>query len=413
VQLKGSEDLKELLSSGGYKLITKRSEGSESKLSFPSVVPVTSDQNSVISGTAETENVPAPSLDVQETAAVGAEPQPEQSRQSEQPERSEASSLLDEYLSLSAEIQEITEIKSAAIGTAIGELLEENADVLGEKGDEFFGLRDTYIASINSIVDEENALSETVEEAGQKITPEQLETTKANHKKLLDLYAELEALKTLVNVYLAEEEHRLEAESLSPIVAPEENAESLPEKANLAESGANKVVHIDDYRKNAQSKPIAAPMDSPFGEVSSKKTGTNEDESKVVVADTEVVLPEKKELSRVSARERREATERKNTELFEAVLKALKENYVFRKDGEPMLVIRTIAPQEIGMDTKRLFLIRFGIKETVKPGKIENFLDYLKNTSTGLREKRKRKIKERIRQDTAPFDKDDAVKNLR
>jgi hypothetical protein len=184
--------------------------------------------------------------------------------QSEQSERSETPSLLDEYLSLSAEIREITETKSAAIGTAIGEILEENADVFGKKGDEFFESRDTYIASINSIVDDENVLSETVEKAGQKITSEELEATKTNHKKLLYLYAELEALKTLVNVYLAEEEYRLEAESLLPIVAPEEKADSLPEKADLSESGVNIVVNMDDYRKNAPSKPAATLMDSPF-----------------------------------------------------------------------------------------------------------------------------------------------------
>lgn len=388
VQLKGSEDLKELLSSGGYKLITKRSEGSESKLSFPSVVPVTSDQNSVISGTAETENVPAPSLDVQETAAAATDPQlPEP--QPEQPERLEMPSLLDEYLSLSAEIQEITEIKSAAIGTAVGELLEENADVLEEKGDEFFGLRDTYIASINSIVDEENALSETVEAAGQKITPEQLETTKANHKKLIDLYAQLASLKELVVLEIKRNQDLSPEKEASSVASEEKDTRALPEQSAPIATG--NVLHIDDYRKNSLSKPAAKPMDSPFGGDASAKTETNDEQSGAVAVKTENVPSEKKDAARVGAKNRREAREGKNTELFDAVSKALKENQVFRKDGEPMLVIRDIALQKIDMEYKKAVSDTVWHQETIRPNDTRDFLEYLKNTFGWTPEQKKRK----------------------
>lgn len=286
VQLKRSEDLKEMLSSDGYKLITKRSEGSESKLSFPSVVPVTSDQNSVISGTSETKETATPPLAaiVQETAAAGTDPQlPEP--QPEQSERPEMPSLWDDYLSLDQEMRAIIDERVESIGTAIGEALEKNADVLGEKRDEFFESRDMLIGSINTVIDEDNALSETVEKTDQKITPPLLEAKQANHKKLLDLYEKLQSLKILADLEIAGAKDHPEANHTAPIV-PEGEKSSLPEQ--VPPSGAGKVVHIDDYRKNFPSKPAAKPMDSPFGaNAGTKKAETSQTESGEKALDAE------------------------------------------------------------------------------------------------------------------------------
>ena len=122
---------------------------------------------------------------------------------------------VDEFYRQNDEITDISENKVDSLGTEIGKLLEDNAAILGERYGGFFSLRDRLVESVNALIQDEDGLNEALENAGQHITPEFLQSKQANHRKLLTLYQDLEALHTRIGLEIAALKESSEKPALS------------------------------------------------------------------------------------------------------------------------------------------------------------------------------------------------------
>ena len=125
--------------------------------------------------------------------------------------------MIEEYNALNQAIVEILEGKVGVLGANIGELIEKNAALLGEKREEFYSIRDTIIDSINLLVDEENLLTDNLEKSGRNLSVAVLEEKRANHQKLTAFYTEIEKLYLLITREIVKEGERTQDREVASV----------------------------------------------------------------------------------------------------------------------------------------------------------------------------------------------------
>ena len=221
--LQSSEELKAFLLAGGYELapekgikLTVVNEEESSKPAVPQTAP-------------EVETPPA------------------------QDERSaEEARVIEEYNALNQAIVEILEGKVGVLGANIGELIEKNAALLGEKREEFYSIRDTIIDSINLLVDEENLLTDNLEKSGRNLSVAVLEEKRANHQKLTAFYTELEKLYLLITREIVKEGERTQDREVASVPSTPESAPVIvmtPSHEEVPPEVKGQVIQLDDFRK--------------------------------------------------------------------------------------------------------------------------------------------------------------------
>lgn len=328
----------------------------------------------------------------------------------------------DEYVSLENETQEMIK-KVEVINATIGKILEENVDAFGEKYDHFLDQLDTFVRLINELTEEDEKLNDIANEPGKQITSELLEKKKANHRELLALFAELENLElTLAVKAEAEKTGSLSDTEPVPPTASEEGVGSFQDLA--ASVSSSQITDINVYREKASSRLSENTLIDPPGAGNASVTTETDSRQPEEATATRTESVRSKRGRGIGTNEMKRRTEgerqtaKKNGGLFEAVSKALKEGEKFRKNGKPMLSIKTISPQGIDIEYRKDDADKEWIPMTIRPREIRDFSEYLKNTfgwTLGSEEKKVSKPAQKpggknIRQDAAPLDEDDAAR---
>lgn len=220
--LQSSEELKAFLLAGGYELAPEKgiklTVVNEEELSKPAVSQ--------------------------------AAPEAEMPAQDERP--AEEAKMIEECNALDQEMVEILEGKVGVLGANIGELIEKNTALLGEKREELYSIRDTVIDSINLLVDEENLLTDNLEKSGRNLSVAVLEEKRANHQKLVAFYAELEKLYLLITREIVKEGERVQDREVAPVPSAPESAPTTVMTPPLEEAppeAKGQMIQLDDFRK--------------------------------------------------------------------------------------------------------------------------------------------------------------------
>ncbi len=291
-----------------------------------------------------------------------------------------------EYVRLDHEIEELIDQVEAA-NTVIGEILEENAAAFGEKYDEFLEQRSTFIQLINSITDEDNSLVDIANASNREITEDMLKKKKANYEEIYALLAELKNLELAVRLKAKSGEGIVEEEPISPTAPVIEDQGTVIEPSAVSAEPVPPVSVAAEHHEpagTAAGEPALAPKQSP--EKSHKK---------------------KREQTRDMA-------------LFMETAKQLKADQVFEKDGQPLLVIRTLSHEGIGIEYRRTASEKKWRKDIIAPRGIRDFLEYLRSefgwtlmketTKVPEKKARKHRRKGRVARAMPPIDKDDAAR---
>ncbi|MEK9151004.1 MAG: hypothetical protein AAB547_00040 [Patescibacteria group bacterium] len=93
-------------------------------------------------------------------------------------------------------------------------------------------------------------------------------------------------------------------------------------------------------------------------------------------------------LGRAKAKELR-TKERPGEKLFARISGQLRENQIFRKGKEPLLIIRTISPEGIAIEYRKAVSDTEWRKDTIKPGGTQKFSEYLRSNFGWTPEKKK------------------------